>query len=235
MSDEIEKKSSFDKFREFVLIPIDKSLLLTAPEIGHLSPIVLIAGSLFMSLVTMNYPLAVFAASCMEASLVYRLITPFADYIRTPGDANEESAACKSYFQLLTTSRFKNLLENGIKTPFPNYSLYYIVFAVSYCIQGLLAFSNECSELGPSYSSRPYLSIIGGSLFILLYGLYLFVYGCDGILSLLLTVAIGAVVGYLISYQNISLLGKTSVDLLYIPPLIKRSGMDYICVTTNKA
>jgi hypothetical protein len=229
-----QTKSIFDNFREFVLIPIDKSLLLTVPEIGHLSPIVLIAGSLFMSVVTLNYPLAVFGLSCMEASLVYRLISPFADYIKTPSDGIEQSAECKSYFQLLTTSRFKGLLENGIKTPFPNYSLYYIAFAVLYCIQGLLAFSNESSAMGSSYSSRPYLSIIGGTLFILLYGLYLFVYGCDGILSLLLTVFIGALVGYLISYQNISLLGKTSVDLLYIPPLINRSGMDYICVTTNK-
>jgi len=40
-------------------------------------------------------------------------------------------------------------------------------------------------------------------------------------------------VGYLICYQNYLLFGKSAVGLLFIPSLARRSGMDYICVTTN--
>jgi len=231
-----ENKSFFSLITEFILIPFDKSLIQTFPEIGHLSPIILTAGALFLSVVTLNYPLAVFAGSAMEASLIYRLMSPMANYIATPESArtnSPDSERCESYFQTLTASRFKGLIGEGLVQPFPNYPLYYIVFAVTYCIQGLLAFSNECSEMGPSYSNRPYLSILGGTMFIVLYALYLLKYGCDNLFNLILTVFIAAVVGYLISYQNIALFGKTSVDLLFIPPLVKRSGMDYICVTTK--
>jgi hypothetical protein len=48
-----------------------------------------------------------------------------------------------------------------------------------------------------------------------------------------MTIALAAVVGYLISYQNVELFGKESINMLFIPPLVKRSGMDYVCVTTN--
>lgn len=95
-------------------------------------------------------------------------------------------------------------------------------------------FSKECSELGPQYSNRPYLAIVGASLFIVLYSMYLFAYGCDSLFSIFFTVLLAALVGYLLCYQNYLLFGKTSVNLLFIPPLARRSGLDYICVTTNQ-
>jgi len=235
-----QQPSMLDNFKEFIMLPFDKSLIKTVPEIGHLSPIIFTAAALLMSIMTLNYPLAMFAASTMEASLIYRVITPFAHYIDTPdsvssaaSESKKTDGACTSYFQTLTSSRFGNLVDAGLSVPFPNYSLYYIVFAVTYCIQGLLNFNQECIALGESYINRPYLGILSGSLFVVLYALYLFVYGCDGALSLIITIMLAAVIGYLISYQNVALFGKESIDLLFIPPLVKRSGMDYVCVTTN--
>jgi hypothetical protein len=93
-------------------------------------------------------------------------------------------------------------------------------------------FSQETSDLGPQYSNRPYLGILGAGMFIALYALYLAAYGCDSIFNLILTSVIGIIVGMLICYQNFLLLGKGGVDLLFIPPIARRAGMDYICVTT---
>jgi hypothetical protein len=93
--------------------------------------------------------------------------------------------------------------------------------------------SEECSEFGPQYSNRPYLALISSGMFILLYLIYLLSYGCDSWLPLLFTILLGLFVGYFISTQNYLLFGKNSINLLFLPTLGRKSGMDYICVTTN--
>lgn len=213
------------------------------PEIGHLSPLILTTGALFLSAATVNYPLFMFAASTAEAGLIYKIVKALSDYIITPtfgidsssDIGNNKRPQCSSSFQTLTTSRFRLLMDNGIKKVFPNYPIYFIVFAVVYCIEGLLFFGKEASEIGPAYSNRPYMSIIGGSLFFVLYSLYFFVYGCDSLFSISFTVIIAGMVGYLIAQQNVALFGRNSMNLMYIPPLVRRTGMDYVCVTTKSS
>lgn len=230
-----ESRSGLDMFREYILIPVDLELLKMGPEIGHLAPLIFTGASLFLSIITLNKPLAYFAGSSMEASLFYKLISSLSSFLATPVNAetSESSSSCKSYFQTLTSSRFKWILGNGLTPVFPNYALYYLSFAVTYFMNGMLVFSEEVSNMGPQYSNRPYIALLGSTLFLTLYTLYLYIYGCDSFLFLLFTILIGGLVGFFISYQNIALFDKSSVSVLFIPPLVKRSGMDYLCVTTS--
>ena len=230
-------KGFWDDFKEYLLIPIDKAVIGTIPEVGHLSPVIFTVGTLFIAAVTLNYPLAIFGATTVEASFLYSVIQMLSNYVVTPtlGISTEPTTngACRSVFQTLTPPRFKYLMSQGLKTEFPNTALYYITFAASYCIQSMYFFSKELSELGPQYSNRPYLAILGASLFIVLYSMYLFAYGCDSLFSIFFTVLVAGLVGYLLCYQNYLLLGKSGVNLVFVPPLARRSGLDYICVTTN--
>ena len=222
-------------FVEFILIPFDKGILYAAPELGHLSPIIFSMGAAFIALVTLNYPVAVFAASSVEAYLAYSALSVAGAYTVTPLigiDGASTSKACKSQFQSLTPSRFEAIFKQGLRKEFPNSPLYFISFAAAYCIQSMYFFSQECSELGPQYSNRPYLALIAAAMFIILYSIYLLSFSCDSAFSLGFTVLLGGLVGYFICYQNFLLFGKNAVDLLFIPALARRSGMDYICVTT---
>jgi hypothetical protein len=230
--------SFWNNFKDLLLIPVDKAIIGTVPEVGHLAPVIFTVGTLFLAAVTLNYPLAVFGATTVEASFLYSVLQMLSNYIVTPTmgistEATPPSGACRSAFQTLTPPRFKYLMSQGLKPEFPNSALYYITFAASYCIQAMMFFSKELSELGPAYSNRTYLAILGASLFIVLYSMYLFAYGCDSMFSIFFTVLLAALVGYLLSYQNYLLLGKPGVNLVFIPPLARRSGLDYICVTTN--
>jgi hypothetical protein len=236
-----DKRSLVELITEFILAPIDKSMFKILPEIGHLAPIILTAGALFMSSITFSYPLFIFGMSSIEAGVLHKILSLFSDYIVTPRfgtmsrvtEQQKDAVACESYFQTLTPSRFSLLLGNGIKKEFPNYPLYYITFAATYCIQGILYYSNECTQMGPKYSNRPYLAIMGAAMFIVLYTLFLIVYGCEtNFLSLVSTIVFAALAGFLICYQNYALLGKGSVNMLFIPQIVKRKGMDYICVST---
>jgi hypothetical protein len=228
-------ESFWNTFVEFLLIPFDKGILWAAPELGHLSPIIFSIGAAFIALVTMNYPVAVFAASSVEAYLGYSALSVAGAYTVTPfmGLGDKSNKGCKSSFQTLTPSRFEAIFKQGLRADFPNSPLYFISFAAAYCIQSMYFFSQECSELGPQYSNRPYLAIIAAIMFILLYSIYLLSFSCDSAFSLGFTIMLGVFVGYFICYQNFLLFGKNSVDLLFIPALARRSGMDYICVTTK--
>lgn len=224
-------------FVEFLLIPFDKGILWAAPELGHLSPIIFSIGAAFIALVTLNYPVAVFAASSVEAYLAYSALSVAGAYTVTPfmgidGTSAKSNKGCKSSFQSLTPSRFEAIFKQGLRNEFPNSPLYFISFAAAYCIQSMYFFSQECSELGPQYSNRPYLAILAAAMFIILFSIYLLSFSCDSAFSLGFTVVLGLFVGYFICYQNFLLFGKNAVDLLFIPALARRSGMDYICVTT---
>jgi hypothetical protein len=231
-----EKGGWWEKFKEFILLPFDKSILLTLPELGHLSPIIISIGSAFVALVTLNYPLGVLSASSVEAYFVYNTLSTIGIYGATPNLSipdNSPEDVCKSHFQKTSPSRFDAIFSRGLRNEFPNSALYYMSFAAAYCIQSMLFFSEETEELGPQYSNRPYLAIISAVMFILLYTIFLVSYSCGTVFSLIVTIILGLFVGFLICYQNYLLFGKNSVDLLFIPPLVRRSGMDYICVTTK--
>ncbi len=237
-----DNRSLVQIFTEFLLVPLDASMFKILPEIGHLAPIILTAGALFMSTISFSFPLFMFGMSSIQAGVFYKIIASFSDFIVTPrfgtmthaSERNKTEGACGSYFQSMTPSRFTLLLGNGLRKEFPNYPLYFITFASTYCIQALLYFSNECTQMGPKYSNRPYLALMGSAMFITLYTLFLFVYSCESnLLSLLSTIVFGALAGYMIAYQNFSLFGKQSVNLLFVPEIKKRSGMDYICVSTE--
>jgi len=234
-----ESQSITKNFVQNLLMLFDKDIVKLVPEIAHLSPVILTVGSLAVSIITLNYPVFMFALSSAEASLIYNLISKAASYIATPmlqvytsGDSN---VACESSFKTMTPSRFQAIINRGGVKPFPHYPLYYIVFASIYCITGMQYFNEEASEMGPMYSNRIYLAILSASMFIILYSIFLILHSCDSLLSILFTIVLGGFVGYLISIQNASVFGKSSVDVLFIPELIKRSGMDYVCVKDTTA
>jgi len=229
----------WDSFVEFILIPVDKGVLTAVPEVGHLAPVILSIGTAFVALVTLNFPLMMLSGSTVEAYLIYTALSSASAYSVTPllgvidSQGQGQQKFCKSFFQTLTPSRFDYLMSKGLRAEFPNSPLYFISFAAAYCIQSMYFFSEECSELGPQYSNRPYLAIIASAMFILLYSIYLLAFSCDSGFTLVFTIILGLLVGYLVCYQNFLLFGKSAVDLLFIPSLARRRGMDYICVTTN--
>lgn len=209
-------------------------------EMGHLMPTILTGGAFVLSAITLNYPMFMLGVSSVEASLIFVLLRYISDYaitprlgVMSPADVQNRSPQCSSFFRSTSTARYRAEMENGIKGAFPNYIIFYIVFAVMYCIQAMMFYSKECTAMGPKYSNRAYTSIIAGSLFVLLYVIYFLMFGCVSFLNILVSAIFGAAFGYLICNQNVRFFGKDSVNILNIPSLKERKGMDYVCVTTK--
>ncbi len=233
-SPETKPVATRENFVSLIKSFFDQPILQIVPEIAHISPIIFTIGTAFISLVTLNYSLGIFAASSFEALLLYNVLNLVSSYFVTPfipGQTPDKK--CTSYFQLLTPSRFKSLMSSGLTPTFPNKALYFMSFAAAYCFQSMNFFSEEVSNFGPQYSNRPYISVIGASMFLALYAFFLSSYGCDSLFTIFFTILLGVLVGFLISYQNNAILGKDAVNVLFIPSLQQRKGMDYICVSSQ--
>lgn len=236
----IDTKSWFDKLKEFIFIPVDKVLLRSAPEIGHLAPIISIFGTLFFAALTLNPSIALMGVGAIEASLLHSVLgtlgafftTPFAG-VKTEVDSEKE-AKCSSVFQTVTPSRFKLFLESGLRKTWPNAPLYYLSFFAAYCIESMLFYNKETENLGPAYSNRPYLASIAAILLLSLYFVYLLVYGCEGMFSMIFSIVTGIVVGLLICMTHYAIFGKENVNVMFIPPIMRKENLDYVCVATAK-
>ena len=202
------------------------------------SPAIFTLGSLFISFITLNYPIFLFSIASGEALLIQNGLKGVSSYLNTVESVQEakslgKSEKCKSRYEGSESTKFKYLLDNGISVTFPNSALYFVSFASAYCIQSMLLFTQECADRGSSYSIRPYLGAGSASMCIILLSLFILLNSCDSPLGVILSVVAGLLVGFTLCYQNFLLFGKPGVDMLFIPPLVSRSGMDYICVSTN--
>jgi hypothetical protein len=213
-----------EKVWKTLLLVVDARVIQLAPELGHLAPIIFTFGTAFFALISCNYPLAVFAGSGAEAAVLYTLFTLVGEVLSFPKEAGK---TCSSTFETLTPARFAMSLRGKA---FPNAALYFISFAASYLIQSMSYFSDELTAMGPQYSSRPYIALLGSAMLILLYAAYLLAYGCESVASVGISILLGIFIGYLISSQNMLLLGKPSISVLFVPPLVKRENMDFLCV-----
>lgn len=205
------------------------SILTAGAELCHLSPVLFTFGTAFFAIITFNYPLAVFAASGAEASVLHTLILMVANANARPEDIkNPPSDACKSSFQINTPATFASVLHPN--TTFPSAPLYFLSFGASYIIQSMSFLSDELTAMGSQYSNRIYIAILSAFMLIGLYSAYLLAYSCDTFVSVVLSVFIGGFVGYLICSQNLLLLGKPAISTLFIPPLVDRKNMEFLCV-----
>ena len=230
------EKSIFAFLYEMVLKPMENKFA----EFSHFSPVIFTLGSLFLSLVTLNYPIFLFSLASGEALLAQNVLKGVSDYLVTADsmqhsrkESVESDMKCKSKYQGSEATKFKYLLDNGFTQSFPNSALYFLSFASAYCLQAMSLFTEECYERGGSYSTRPYIAYISTSLCMILFCMYNLIYSCDTPLGVLFSVLAGLFMGFILCYQNLLLFGKAGVDMLFIPPLVSRSGMDYICVSTN--
>ena len=229
-----ESTNPFSILIEFLITPVIARL----SELSLFSPAIFTLGSLFISFITLNYPIFLLSLASGEALLLQNALKGVSNYMSTADSIQGskdlgKDPKCKSKYEGSESTKFKYLLDNGITTPFPNSALYFLSFACSYCIQSMLLFTEECQARGPSYSIRPYIGYLSAGLLIAMFSLYMLIYSCDTPLGVILSVILGLLIGFTLCYQNYLLFGKAGVDLLFIPPLVSRSGMDYICVSSN--
>ncbi len=207
----------------------------------RLLPDSILFGSLFFAMISQSFAMGMFVVSMLEASLVavaLRKLMTYMDISRSLPSLSEDPSMC-------VPSTFSPSIEdllmfnpNGIQSGFPSFPLYFLSVASSYVVGSVWSQKRELEALGPQYAARFYIAVAVTTVLLFTMAGYRLAYGCDGAGTLILTTLIGLVVGGLLLYQNIALMGRDAVNFSGIPLLRERTKDGkplYVCTQKGVA
>jgi len=206
-------------------------------EVIKLFPDGLVVASGIFALVTMSYPFGIFFGSMLEASVIFRMLRGFLRYTRAAGtniQTGSNEPICRTGFSSpsLTLTEIAFFPYSPLEYSFPSGPIFSITTAASYIFTTLNTQSKELEALGPTYSSRYYVSAILLFVMIGIYATFRMLFSCDTFGNIIMTIPIGLIVGALLVKQNVQLFGQSSVNLLGIPLLRNRAANGkklYVC------
>lgn len=206
-------------------------------EVVRLIPDGLFLGVGLFSLLSQNYPLAILFVSLLETLFITVGMQNLSSYLDLPNlipTAESVSKACVSGFQTPTLQTLSFIFRLPIKSSFPSPPVFVLTTAITYLISCMQGFANELSELGPGFSTRYYIGLFMSLLVLLIVTLFRFLNGCEGAGVLAISLLFGFILGMLLWYQNNSLLGRESTNILGVPMFASRTADGkplYICPT----
>jgi hypothetical protein len=206
-------------------------------EIFRLLPDGVLFGSAFFALLSQSFPMAIFVATMLEASLVgialQKLMT-FMDLSHTLPSLPDDMGKCYPSTFAPSLETLMTLNRDTISSAFPSFPIFFMSTAASYIVGAMWSMTRELEALGPEYAARFYIAVAVSALLLFATITYRLAFGCDGVGILIVTLLLGLTLGGLLSYQNIYLLGRDAVNFAGIPLLIERTKDGkplYVCTT----
>lgn len=208
-----------------VLYPAFYDLLRSGPDS-------LFLGTGLLAMITQSFPLAVYTLAMAEIGILHQVISGFVGMLQDNTGKSGNDICTPGLPSPLQISPVGRLLA---QSAFPSGVIFFMTAAVIYSISSVQNFKPELDELGnkePEWKTRIPLSYTFGFLFIFAFLLYRIINDCDGILSSLGSVIIGAITGFIIYILHVYLFGRDSINFLGIPLLADRAANGkplYVC------
>ncbi len=206
-------------------------------EVFRLLPDGILFGSAFFALLSQSYPMAIFVVTMLEASAVgiglQKLMT-YLDLARTLPSLSDDPSMCYPSTFAPSLETLMTLNRDSISSAFPSFPIFFMSTAAAYIVGAMWSMKRELEALGPEYAARFYIAIVISTLLLFATITYRLAFGCDGVGILIVTTLIALVLGGLLAYQNIYLLGRDAVNFAGIPLLIERTKDGkplYVCTT----
>jgi hypothetical protein len=208
-------------------------------EIIRLVPDSLLLGSGLFALMTQNYPMGVLFATLIEIIFITVGVQNLATYLDLPKSIPSSAAMakeCKSGFQSPTLQNVSIFFKMDMKSAFPSAPVFILTAALSYVITAMQGFSAELSELGPAFSTRYYIGIVLSFILMFIVAAFRLLNNCDGIGIIILSILFGYCLGSVLCWQNNTLWGRDSTNVLGIPVFANTTADGsplYICPTSR--
>jgi len=216
---------------------VDNTLVPIVTEMMRIFPDGLVITSGLYALLTLSFPFSIFFGSMLEATAIFHAIRYATSYIGISPPSASSAAykhICRTGFTQPTTSLLSLSMfgSEGIQNPFPSSQIYMLSVAAAYIFSTLDTQSKELAALGPSYSSRYYISAIFLTVLIFVFVCFRIAYNCESFAVVMMSVPIGLFIGMILVQQNTNLFGAESVNLVGIPLLQSRTATGkkiYVC------
>lgn len=204
-----------------------------AAEGFRLLPDALLYGTGALSLITYQTPMlflfAVVVSSFVSSNLIARMMTTFMPQDVPPAKASE---SCTPGLWSPSATRLSLLSELANPSGFPSMPMFVLSTVIAYCLSGVIQLSDVLNELGPDYKAKIPTTVALSALLLIVFALYLLINECNGFLTILASIALGAVVGGLLSVIFPLIFGQESINILGLPLFVKPDQVGkplYIC------
>jgi len=196
----------------------------------------IIIGIGFFSIITLSFPYGVFFVSLLESLLVFHGLRALntrlniSDVIPTKASLLQECRTGFSRFNMQSLTMF----GEGLRSAFPSAPLYITSTAVVYMIVSMMHLSKELEVLGSEYTGRFYIASMLLPAIVAVIFLYRLLYSCDAMETMIASILFGSIVGLILVEQNRRLFGESSLNLIGIPLLSKKTATGeqiYVCPT----
>jgi hypothetical protein len=192
-----------------------------------------------MAILTTSLPFGVLFGSFLESILFFHLLRKGFSYFDISFLKQGEKgfqAACRTGFLSPSLTDLSLFGVNQTYNALPSAPIYILSVAMGYIYTAMNNQKRELEALGPAYSSRFYISILGMALFLFLVASYRMYSQCDTLPVILLTIPLGLMIGVFLVFQNLSFFGPDSTNLTAIPLLRNRAASGeqlYVCSVRN--
>jgi hypothetical protein len=204
-----------------------------AAEGFRLLPDALLYGTGALSLITYQTPMlflfAVVVSSFISSNLIARMMMTFMPQDVPPAKASE---SCMPGLWSPSATRLSLLSELANPSGFPSMPMFVLSTVITYCLSGVIQLSDVLNELGPDYKAKIPTTVALSAFLLIVFSLYLLINECNGFLTILASIALGAVVGGLLSVIFPLIFGQESINILGLPLFLKRDQVGkplYIC------
>jgi hypothetical protein len=204
-------------------------------ELARILPDSLVFMSGFFALLTGSFAQSVLFMSLLESIVGFHLIRAgvgFLDIDLFKAAEKAGTGECRTGFRTTTPIDISLFKASNERTAFPSAPLYILAVAAAYIFGSLSSQIKELEILGSSYSARFYISVITLCSLLFIMGSWRMFTKCDAAAVVSLSILTGLLVGTVLVWQNQSLLGPDSTNLLGIPLLRNRTAAGeklYVC------
>jgi hypothetical protein len=214
---------------------IDNTAVPVVQEMMSTFPDALVITSGIFALLTLSMPFAVLFGSLVEATFVFHGLRKASTYLNAgKTGVMKPNPRCRTGYAGTTMSSLFTFGDTNIPPSFPSAPIFMLSTASAYLFGTLNAMNKELQALGPSYSSRYYVSVFFLFMLLLAFVAFRLLYGCESFGVIMLSIPIGIILGLLLVQQNMRLFGENSINLIGIPILRSRAADGkkiYVCPT----
>lgn len=211
----------------------NKFIVPVSLETVRLLPDSIVFGTIVLSLLSMSQSYGFLLLAMFEVMIGQRVVATFMSSI-SPTGAGPDSLheVCQPGFQYANLMRISMVETIGKPSAFPSPTILFVTSVVSYLVSAIRQFKREITVLGGDLPTRTYIGVGIGMLLIMSLFSFRFTYGCETIGSLIISILIGAIVGFLLVQQNMLLFGRGAVNVLNLPMILtpqERGTPMYVC------
>lgn len=228
-----DEPSIFDKIQE----AFTTGLLPIGIECLRLLPDSFVLGTAILAGVSMCRSYGVLLFTMFELMLGQRAFSMIISSIMPVGAGSDAlQQICQPGFSFPNNMRISILETIGTPSFFPSPTMFFLSGILSYMIFAMQNFSREIKSLSGDIEVRTQVALVLSLLFMLVTLVFRYSYGCESFGTLLLSSILGFIAGILIVYQNITLFGRDSINILNIPIIqtaLEQGKPMYVCGSSD--